>query len=73
LDFVALLLEHHIHAAVIGVLLSFWEGTSLPHVAVYDPKCFVMWSSANLLFLPAFHHNRPLFPLQKAYPKFMSG
>jgi hypothetical protein len=33
LDFVALLLEHHIHAAVDGVLRSFWEGSSLPHVA----------------------------------------
>jgi len=73
LDFVALLLEHHIHAAVNGVLRSFWERTSLPHVAVYGLKGFVMWSSANFLFLPVFHHNNPLFSLQKAYPKFMSG
>jgi len=69
-DFVALLLEHHIRAAVIGVLRSFWEGTTLPHVAVYGLKCFVMWSCANFLFLPVFHHNSQQCPLQKA---FMSG
>ena len=59
LDFVALLLEHHIHAAVVRVLRSFWEGTSLPDVAVYGLKCFVTWNCANFFIFASIPLQQP--------------